>query len=120
MSLYENQQIYPIELEGQVPDNRVAFSKIVCIPRGACLVMQTGTDSNGKRKKQKEIWGTVTFELKLSSSHIFGIIGGDLQMARVSFWRKRVQEIDTRADFFPARSLSGPIFLQNIKCFGDG
>ena len=36
-----NQPIDPINLEDQVPNNGVAFSKMVCIPQGACLIMQT-------------------------------------------------------------------------------
>ena len=100
MLLYINQPIDPIDSEAQVPDNRVTFLKIICIPRGACLAMQTGTNSNGKKKTQEEIWESVKFESKLSPSHISGIIGGDLQILGVSFWFKRVQEVSTRSAFF--------------------
>ena len=55
MPLYANQPIDPIELEAQVPDNGVALSKIVCIPWGACRVMQIGSNANHKKKKQEEI-----------------------------------------------------------------
>ena len=61
--------------------------------------MQTGNDSNGKPKKQKEIWGTMKFASKLSPTQILSIIGGDLQMEGVSFWHKRVQDRETRSDF---------------------
>ena len=61
--------------------------------------MQTGNDSNGRPKKQKEIWGTVKLESKLSPTHISSIIGGDLQLVGLGCWRKRVQDRDTRSDF---------------------
>jgi hypothetical protein len=97
--LYSNQEVDPIKLESQVPTNGVEFSKYISIPQGQCLVLQTGNDSNGKPKKQKEIWGTVKLASKLSPTHISSIIGGDLQLLGVGCWRKRVQDRDTRSDF---------------------
>ena len=51
--LYSNQEVDTIKLESQVPSNGVEFSKIISIPQGQCLVLQSGNDSNGKPKTQK-------------------------------------------------------------------
>ena len=80
----------------------------------ACLVMQTGCDSNVKQKEQEIIWGTVLFKSKLSPIHIAGIISGDLQLVGVSFWHKKAQEMNSRSYFCTVSCFHGRC-LEAIK-----